>query len=121
MLKTSGLVNLSELKMYVNGEWTAALNGETLPVTNPSTGKVVARIPNGGRQETHAAIAAAEEAFKTLSKLTAQERSKYLKILHDLMHEYKDELAEIMSMEMGKPLTEARGEVDFAASYLMVC
>ncbi|WMX58686.1 succinate-semialdehyde dehydrogenase [Peribacillus sp. R9-11] len=118
MLKTSGLINLSELKIYVNGEWTAAHNGETLPVTNPSTGKVVARIPNGGRQETHVAIAAAEKAFKTWSKLTAQERSKYLKKLHDLMHEYKDELAEIMSLEMGKPFTEAQGEVDFAASYL---
>lgn len=68
MLKTSGLINLSELKMYVNGEWTAAHTGETLPVTNPSTGKVVARIPNGGRQETHAAIASAEEAFKSWSK-----------------------------------------------------
>ena len=118
MLKTIDLLDLTELKMYVNGEWKAALNGETISVTNPSTGKVVAKVPNGGRRETKEAIAAAEQAFKTWSKLTAQERGKYLKKLHDLMHEYKDQLAEIMSLEMGKPFTEAQGEVAFAASYL---
>ncbi|WHY67308.1 NAD-dependent succinate-semialdehyde dehydrogenase [Neobacillus sp. SuZ13] len=118
MLKTSGLVDLTELKMYVNGEWKAAQNGETFSVINPSTGKVVAKVPNGGRQETQQAIAAAEQAFKSWSKLTAMERAKYLLKLHELMHEYKHELAEIMSLEMGKPFTEAEGEVDFAASYL---
>ncbi|AZU64452.1 NAD-dependent succinate-semialdehyde dehydrogenase [Neobacillus mesonae] len=118
MVKTASLIDLTELKMFVKGEWTAAVNGKTFPVTNPSTGKVVALVPNGGRQETQRAIEAAEEAFKSWSKLTANERAKYLLKLRDLMHEYKDELAEIMSLEMGKPFTEAQGEVSYAASFL---
>lgn len=118
MIKTSDLIDLNELKMYINGEWKEAQNGETFSVINPSTSEVVAQIPNGGRHETQQAIAAAELAFKSWSKLTAGERAKYLTKLYHLMHEYKDELAKIMSMEMGKPFTEAKGEVEFAASYL---
>ncbi|MDW0117480.1 NAD-dependent succinate-semialdehyde dehydrogenase [Sporosarcina thermotolerans] len=118
MTKISNLLDLNELKMYVNGEWKAAESGETFSVVNPSTGKVVAEVPKGGRQETKQAIAAADEALKSWSKLTAGDRAKYLTKLFHLMHEYKDELAEIMSLEMGKPFTEAQGEVNFAASYL---
>lgn len=118
MLKTIELVDLNELKMYVNGEWIDSQNGKTFSVNNPSTGKEVALVPNGGRSETQQAITAAEQAFQSWSKLTAAERAKYLLKLHALMHEYKDQLAEIMSLEMGKPLTESRGEVIFAASYL---
>lgn len=118
MLKTIKLVDLNELKMYVNGEWIDSQDGKTFSVNNPSTGKEVALVPNGGRSETQQAITAAEQAFQSWSKLTAAERAKYLLKLHALMHEYKDQLAEIMSLEMGKPLTESRGEVIFAASYL---
>lgn len=118
MLKIDSLVDLTELKMYVNGEWINAQDGSTFSVANPSTGEVVADIPKGGRNETKQAIEAAEQAFKSWSKLTASERAGYLLKLHDLMHEYKDQLAEIISLEMGKPFTEAQGEVVFAASYL---
>jgi succinate-semialdehyde dehydrogenase / glutarate-semialdehyde dehydrogenase len=120
MLKTekNRLVLFNDLKMFVNGEWTNAENGNTFQVKNPSNGKVVAEVPNGGRYETQQAIAAAETAFKTWSKLTANERAKHLLTLKDLMLEYQDELAEIMSLEMGKPIVEAAGEVVFAASYL---
>lgn len=71
-----------------------------------------------GHQETKLAIEAADHAFKSWSKLTANERAHYLLKLYDLMHEYQDQLAEIISLEMGKPFTEAKGEVAFAASYL---
>jgi succinate-semialdehyde dehydrogenase / glutarate-semialdehyde dehydrogenase len=112
------LVNLKELKMYVNGEWTDARERNTFSVINPSTGQVIAHVPNGGRYETQQAIEAAEQAFKSWSTLTANERAKYLLKLRDLMHEYKDQLAKIMSLEMGKPFTESQAEVIFAASYL---
>ncbi|MGG1573214.1 NAD-dependent succinate-semialdehyde dehydrogenase [Fictibacillus sp. NRS-1165] len=118
MLKVDSLVNLNELKLYINGEWKDAQSGEKFKVTNPSNGEVVAQVPKGGRIETREAIEAAGEAFKSWSKLTAAERGKFLLKICDLMHEYKDKLAEIMSMEMGKPFTEAQGEVFFAASYL---
>ncbi|RZI52626.1 NAD-dependent succinate-semialdehyde dehydrogenase [Aeribacillus pallidus] len=104
--------------MYVNGEWIEAKDGKAISVMNPSTGKMIANVPNGGRFETRQAIEAAEHAFKSWSKLTANDRAQYLLKLRDLMHEYKDELAEIVSLEMGKPITEAKGEVVFAASYL---
>ncbi|WP_430732330.1 NAD-dependent succinate-semialdehyde dehydrogenase, partial [Aeribacillus pallidus] len=116
--KTNSLVDLTDLKMYVNGEWIEAKDGKTISVMNPSTGKTIANVPNGGRFETRQAIEAAEHAFKSWSKLTANDRAQYLLKLRDLMHEYKDELAEIVSLEMGKPITEAKGEVVFAASYL---
>jgi len=112
------LIDLSEIKMYINGKWQGAQNGEIFSVINPSTGEVVANIPRGGQSETKHAIESAEQAFKTWSKLTANERASYLLKVHDLMYEYKDQLAEIMSLEMGKPFTEAQGEVGFAASYL---
>jgi len=118
VLKTNSLVDLTDLKMYVNGEWIEAKDGKTISVMNPSTGKMIANVPNGGRFETRQAIEAAEHAFKSWSKLTANDRAQYLLKLRDLMHEYKDELAEIVSLEMGKPITEAKGEVVFAASYL---
>ncbi|MDR6747586.1 succinate-semialdehyde dehydrogenase/glutarate-semialdehyde dehydrogenase [Bacillus pumilus] len=118
MLKVNSLVELEKLKMYVNGEWTAALDGKTFSITNPSTGQIIAQAPKGGHQETKLAIEAADHAFKSWSKLTANERAHYLLKLYDLMHEYQDQLAEIISLEMGKPFTEAKGEVAFAASYL---
>ncbi|WML55737.1 NAD-dependent succinate-semialdehyde dehydrogenase [Neobacillus sp. PS3-12] len=111
------IVDFDNLKMYINGEWVTAQSEKTYSVINPSTGKVVANVPNGGRNETKQAIDAADQAFKSWSKLTAVERAKYLMRLYALMHQYKDQLAEIMSLEMGKPFTEAKGEVDFAASY----
>lgn len=116
--KTHQLVNLTKPKMYLNGEWTEQQNGKTFSVINPSTGESVANVPKGGRHETELAIKAAEKAFKPWSKLTANQRANYLLRIKDLMHEYKDQLAEVMSLEMGKPFTEAKGEVTFAASYL---
>ncbi len=116
--ETHKLVNFNELEMYMNGEWAKAQDGATFSVTNPSTGEIVANVPKGGRHETQQAIKAAEEALKPWSKLTANERAHYLLKIRDLMFEYKDQLAEIMSLEMGKPFTEAKGEVSFAASYL---
>lgn len=104
--------------MYINGEWREAINGETFDLINPSTGSVLGHIAKGGKEETREAIEAAEEAFKSWSKLTAYERSSYLMKLRDLMLEHKEELAEIMSTEMGKVYNESLGEVVYAASFL---
>lgn len=112
------LINLSDLKMYINGEWRDSQEGATLTVVNPSTNEVVGEVPNATRLETHQAIQAAEAAYPLWAKLTAYERAGYLLKLKGLMMQYKEELAQIMSTEMGKPVTEASGEVVYAANFL---
>src|SRR5690606_31871091 len=74
--------------------------------------------PKGGTEETRKAIEAAKEAFPKWSKLTAEQRANYILRLRDLLLEHTEEVATIMSMEMGKAYKEAKGEVVYAASFL---
>ncbi|PIC73498.1 succinate-semialdehyde dehydrogenase (NADP(+)) [Sporosarcina sp. P17b] len=117
-IKEFTLIDLENVGLFVNGEWLTSLKEGTFSVENPSTKKIVAHVPKGGQKETEKAIAAAHDAFQTWSKLTAQERADYLLKLRDLMHDHKEELATIMSLEMGKAFLEAVGEVTYAASFL---
>ncbi|MFA8439384.1 NAD-dependent succinate-semialdehyde dehydrogenase [Pueribacillus sp. YX66] len=103
--------------IYVNGIWTGE-HLEKIKVSNPATGECIGTVPNGGRKETREAIDAAYKAFPEWSKLTAYERSAYLEKLYDLMIEAIEPLAEMMTLEMGKPLAESRGEVQYAASFI---
>lgn len=102
---------------YVNGEWIGA-NLEKMEVLNPATGKVVGVVPISGASETKKAIDTAYDAFQTWSQTTAYERAYYLEKLYDKMLDLQDELAEIMTLEMGKPFKESKGEVQYAASFL---
>nr|WP_298415506.1 NAD-dependent succinate-semialdehyde dehydrogenase [uncultured Halomonas sp.] len=103
---------------YIDGNWVAADSGEQIEVDNPSTGKTIGTVPRLGRAETERAINAAEAAFPAWRALTAQERADILLKWHDLMLEHQDELAMIMTLEQGKPLKEATGEIVYAASFL---
>lgn len=103
--------------MYINGDWTGD-ELDKLEVKNPATGKIVGTVPNAGQKETRMAIEAAHKAFESWSQLTVYERSRYLEQLHELTLSKKDELARMITMEMGKPLNEAKGEVEYAASFL---
>ncbi|WP_077328259.1 NAD-dependent succinate-semialdehyde dehydrogenase [Virgibacillus siamensis] len=103
--------------MHINGEWVGG-NLETKEVTNPANGNIIGTVPNGGEAEGAKAVEAAHEAFGSWSKLTAYERSGYLKKLNDLLLEHEDELAQMMTLEMGKPIKESRGEVKYAASFI---
>ncbi|PXW86993.1 succinate semialdehyde dehydrogenase [Pseudogracilibacillus auburnensis] len=103
--------------MNINGEKV----GETLPkmeVRNPATNEVVGTVPNGGAEEAQLAIKAAYHSFTTWSQTTAYERAHYLKTLNDLLLSNKEELAEIMTLEMGKPISQSLGEVVYAASFI---
>lgn len=103
--------------MHINGE----LIGEGLDkieVKNPANGQRVGSVPNGGTKEAIMAIDAAYDAFDGWSKLTAYERSNYLKKLNDLIIENKDELGRIMTLEMGKPITQSIGESIYSASFV---
>jgi succinate-semialdehyde dehydrogenase / glutarate-semialdehyde dehydrogenase len=106
-----------EKLLYINGSWT----GDTLEkieVYNPANGEVVGTVPACGKAETDAAIEAAHEAFAGWSKRTAYDRAAYLMKLNDLMMEEKEEIAELMTLEMGKPFKESLGEVVYAASFI---
>lgn len=105
-------------KMYINGEWVESDSGETIPVTNPATKEVIAFVPKGGSGEAKKAVDAAHEAFKSWSRKTAEERSKLLMKWYSLIDENQEEIGKIMTMEQGKPLKEAIGEVNYANSFI---
>lgn len=105
--------------MYINGEWIKAESGEVYEVINPATSEPVDVVTYGDDRDTAKAIAAAHQAFKGWSSLTAQKRSKYLYNLYELVRTHRDELASLMSAEMGKPFGEAKFEVLGAADNFM--
>jgi succinate-semialdehyde dehydrogenase/glutarate-semialdehyde dehydrogenase len=102
----------------VGGKWISADNGATTPVNNPATGEIIGTIPNLGRAEVARAIAAADAAFPTWSAKTAAERAAVLHTLAGLIRQNVDALAELLTLEQGKPLAEAKGEVTISAAYV---
>jgi len=110
--------SLLKQQAYVNGQWIDALNGETNPVLNPATGEQIATVPDLGAEETQAAIAAADVAFKSWKKKTAKERSVLLRKWFELIVANKDDLAILMTAEQGKPIAESAGEVLYGASFI---
>ena len=103
---------------YINGAWTAGGATKTFDVINPATGEVLASLPDMGAAETTAAIDAAYAAQVAWAARPAKERAVILRKWFDLMVANADELAAILTAEMGKPLPEARGEILYAASYV---
>jgi succinate-semialdehyde dehydrogenase/glutarate-semialdehyde dehydrogenase len=109
--------DLLRQQAYVDGEWIDADSGATFPVFNPATGQTLAEVPRLGAAETRRALAAAERALLPWRSRTAKERALVLRRLADLMLERSDDLAELLVLEQGKPLAEARAEVAYAASF----
>ncbi|MEO1198429.1 MAG: NAD-dependent succinate-semialdehyde dehydrogenase [Pseudomonadota bacterium] len=107
--------SLFKTQSYIDGAW---IGGADTPVINPANGAEVARVPELGAAEATSAVEAAGVAFKTWSKTTAKERFKLLRAWFDLMIAHKDDLGQIMTAEQGKPLAEAKGEIDYAASFV---
>ncbi|ARQ56233.1 UNVERIFIED_ORG: succinate-semialdehyde dehydrogenase/glutarate-semialdehyde dehydrogenase [Rhizobium etli] len=103
---------------YINGVWTSGDAAKTFDVLNPATGELLASLPDMGAAETRAAIDAAYAAQPAWAARPAKERSVILRKWFDLMVANADELAAILTAEMGKPFAEARGEILYAASYV---
>ncbi|TDR78492.1 NADP-dependent succinate-semialdehyde dehydrogenase [Paludibacterium purpuratum] len=103
---------------YINGEWQDADHGATIEVTNPASGERIASVPKMGRQEAERAVAAAERALPLWKKKTAKERAAILRRWYDLMMANQEDLAIILTAEQGKPLSEAKGEIAYGASYI---
>ncbi len=100
---------------YINGQWCDADNKETLTVSDPATGKVIGQIPNMAANEAKKAIQAAYDALPQWQVLTGHQRAQLLQNWFRLLSENKERLAEIMTLEQGKPLVEAEGEITYAA------
>jgi succinate-semialdehyde dehydrogenase/glutarate-semialdehyde dehydrogenase len=103
---------------YVDGVWITARSGATIAVDNPATGEVIGTVPTLGAAETRDAIAAADRALSGWRTRTAKERAVVLRRWFDLMMANQEDLARLMTTEQGKPITESRGEVAYAAAFL---
>jgi len=103
---------------YINGHWCDADDGATFTVTNPATDESLGTSPRMGEAETRQAIDAAHGAFPAWRDMAAAQRAVLLEAWHDLMMEHQDDLGRLMTLEQGKPLAEAKGEIAYAASFL---
>ncbi|WP_430396273.1 NAD-dependent succinate-semialdehyde dehydrogenase [Ferrovibrio sp.] len=105
-------------KAYIGGAWVAAASGQTIAVTNPANGDVIIDVPAMGAAETRQAIAAAEAAWPAWRALPSSERGRLLETWHRLMLENLEDLARILTVEQGKPLAEARGEIHYSGGFV---
>jgi len=102
----------------IDGQWMDADSAQTLSVTNPSTGAALGTVPKMGAAETRRAIEAAHRALPGWRALTAKQRAQTLRRWYELILEHQDDLARLMTLEQGKPLAEARGEILYAAAFV---
>ncbi|MBL0709462.1 MAG: aldehyde dehydrogenase family protein, partial [Colwellia sp.] len=101
---------------YINGSWHSSAN--KLAVNNPATGKRIAKVSNAGVEEAELAIKSAKNTFKVWSAKSANERSTLLRNWFDLIIENQDDLGRILTLEQGKPLAEAKGEIAYGAAFI---
>ena len=105
----------ADLRMFVGGNWIASASGEVMQLKSPSTGKPVATVPRGTREDVSTAVAAAQAAQPRYARLTAFERCKLCHQVADVVRARREALARHLAMEQGKPYhAEALGEVDVA-------
>ena len=104
--------------LLINGEWVNASSGETFPVYDPATGKELLRLQNGGSEDALKALAAADEVQAEWALTAPRERAEILRRAFDLVQERAEDFALLMTLEMGKPLAEARGEVKYGGEFL---
>jgi succinate-semialdehyde dehydrogenase / glutarate-semialdehyde dehydrogenase len=105
-------------QILIGGRWLEATDGDRFDVTDPATGDVVGSVPNAAEADVKAAIDAAAGALGGWRSLAAIERGRILRRSADILRERKDETGAVMTAEQGKPLAEAVGEVEYAASFL---
>ncbi|HDU3625786.1 TPA: NADP-dependent succinate-semialdehyde dehydrogenase [Klebsiella pneumoniae] len=111
-------MTLFRQQALIDGQWRDAPNGDVIAVTNPANGEQLGSVPKMGADETREAIEAANRSLPAWRALTAKERANILRRWFDLMMENQDDLARLMTLEQGKPLAEAKGEISYAASFI---
>ena len=110
--------SLLRTQCFLAGEWQHAESGQTFDVIDPATGALISRVPKMAEAETRRAIDAANTAWPGWRSQTAKQRAAILRRWYELMLENIDDLALILTTEQGKPLAEARGEIQYAAAFL---
>ncbi len=110
--------SLLRSESYVNGEWLAAPGGKTFPINNPATGELIMAVADHGADTIKTAIDAAAIAQKEWAGRTAKDRAMLMRAWFNLIMENQEDLAQILTAEMGKPLAEARGEIAYGASFI---
>ncbi|WP_243401629.1 NAD-dependent succinate-semialdehyde dehydrogenase, partial [Leptospira ellisii] len=103
---------------FWSGAWRDAVSGKTIRVIDPATEEILGTVPSLGKIETLEAIETSKKAFVDWSSRPAKERSLLIRNWSDLMQKNREDLAVLMTLEQGKPLNEARGEIDYASSFL---
>ena len=103
---------------YIDGKWLDAMSGATIRVEDPATGEALGTVPKMGAEETRRAIEAADRALPAWRAKTAKERAHILRRWYDLMMANQEDLATLMTAEQGKPLSESRGEIAYAAAFI---
>jgi succinate-semialdehyde dehydrogenase len=111
-------LKLIQNKGFINGEWVDAKSNKTFEVLNPANDQVLASIPDMNGQDTEVAIESAHKAFQSWKETTAKERSQLLRKFYELMVANKEQMAKVMTLENGKPLREALGELNYSSDYL---
>ncbi len=105
-------------RCYIDGEWVEAQDGAVIEVNNPADGKILGTVPALGVDETRRAITAADAAWPGWRAMTGKERAVVMRKWFELMMQHQEDLAILMTSEQGKPLTESRGEIAYAASFI---
>ncbi len=107
-----------DLKMLIGGEWVDSVSGSTFQATSPSTGEVIAKVPEGVREDAQRAIAAANAAWRDWASSSAFERAAAMRKMAEIVGERRDDLARTLSLDQGKPLrAEAHDEVEELIAY----
>jgi succinate-semialdehyde dehydrogenase/glutarate-semialdehyde dehydrogenase len=104
-------------QLFIGGRWVDASGGARLAVEDPATGETLVEVADGDVADGKAALAAADEAFKEFRNVAPRERGDILRAAYDLIVERTDELALLMTLEMGKPVAESKGEIAYAANF----
>jgi len=110
--------NLLRHHAYINGQFVNALDAKTFPIYNPYNGEKIAEVADCGVEDTKIAIEKAAVAFQSWRQLTGTERGQILRRWYELQLENLDDLATILTIEQGKPLTESKGEIRYGASFV---
>ncbi|MDN5933715.1 MAG: aldehyde dehydrogenase family protein, partial [Pseudonocardia sp.] len=103
--------------LFIGGSWRPAASGKTLAVDDPATGKTLVEVSDAGPEDGMEALAAAHAAQKSFAAMPPRQRGEILRRAYELLMERIDDLALLMTMEMGKPLAESKGEITYAAEF----
>jgi succinate-semialdehyde dehydrogenase / glutarate-semialdehyde dehydrogenase len=99
-----------DTQLFINGQWQQPVEGRTMPVVNPATGKEIGRVAHAGRPDLDRALEAAQKGFEVWRDMVPAERSKIMRKAAGFMRERAGEIATLLTQEQGKPLVEAKGE-----------